>query len=295
MRVGIFTGYYEYPHAECARRIAADGIGTIQLDFKFPDIATTTETIDTAACRRIRATFEEAGLGIAAISGYVNLVARDPDRKRANVERLNRILAHAALLGSPFVVTETRTKHPDDDWVPHPDTAKPGVYEEFRDAIGAAAETATRHGAMVLIEGAVGNVIDTPARLAQVFRDVPSPGLGLLMDPTNFLDAANLDRQGAVIDDLFGPDIEARIRGAHAKDVRRVNGGQRRERHNHVGTPDTHAEWPAAGLGEMEYERYLRLLARRHGDAVLILEHIEEKDVPRAKRFVEDQIARIAP
>jgi sugar phosphate isomerase/epimerase len=111
------------------------------------------------------------------------------------------------------------------------------------------------------------------------------------MDPTNYLDAANLDRQATVVEALFAPAIEARTFVAHAKDVRRVGtGGVRRERHNHLALPDPHTEWPAAGLGELDYDRYLRLLARRNRDIALILEHIEETDVPRAKRFVEAKL-----
>jgi sugar phosphate isomerase/epimerase len=153
------------------------------------------------------------------------------------------------------------------------------------------ADIARRDEAVVLIEGAVGTVIDTPAKVERMFADVPSPSLGLLMDPTNYLDATNLDDQAKVIEDLFAPAIEHRVRVAHAKDVRRVGpDGERRERHNHLPVPDSGAEWPAAGLGEMDYDLYLRLLGRRHGDIALILEHIEEADVPRAKRFVEDRL-----
>jgi len=294
MQVGIFTGYYEYPLEECARRLAEDGFASVQLDFKFPDIATTTAGITDAACRRIRETFQARGIGFAAVSGYVNLVAPDPERRKAAHARLERILAAAPVLGCPWVVTETGTKHPHDDWAPHPDTAAPGVYAEFRDAAGRMAEAARRHGAVLLIEGAVGNVIDTPAKAAQIFRDVASPAFGMLMDPTNYLDATNLDRQREVIDGLFVPVIEERIYAAHAKDVRRVGAdGVRVERHNHTGTPDPAAEWPAAGAGEMDYGLYLRLLARRHSGLALILEHIEEQDVPRARRFVERHIAAL--
>ena len=189
MRLGIFTGYYDHPLETCAARIAAAGFDLVQLDFKFPDIATTTDGITAATCARIRQAFATRGIAFAAVSGYVNLVAPQPARKRAARDRLARVLAMAPELGSPFVVTETGTKHPDDDWAPHADTARPEVYDEFRDEIGAMAEIARRHGAVVLIEGAVGNVIDTPAKVARLFHDVPSAALGLLMDPTNFLDA----------------------------------------------------------------------------------------------------------
>lgn len=292
MEIGIFTGYFAYALDECARRVADAGFRAVQLDFKFPDVATTTETITPDACRRIRAAFQAHGIGFAAISGYVNLVAPQTVRKRAARDRLARILAVANELGSRFVVTETGTKHPDDDWAAHPDTERPGVYEEFRDEMGAMTDIAHRHGAIALIEGAVGNVIDTPAKIERLFADVPSASLGLLMDPTNYLDAANLDRQDRVVEDLFKPAIEARVHVAHAKDVRRIGpNGVRRERHNHLPVPDPGAEWPAAGQGELDYDLYLRLLKRRHGDIALILEHIEETDVPRAKRFVEAKLA----
>lgn len=291
MRIGVFTGYYDHPLETCAARIAADGFDLVQLDFKFPDIATTTAGITAEACARIRQAFAARGIGFAAVSGYVNLVAPQAERKRAARDRLARVLALAAELGSPYVVTETGTKHPTDDWAAHPDTARAEVYDEFRDEIGAMAEIAHRHGAVVLIEGAVGNVIDTPAKVERLFHDVPSPALGLLMDPTNYLDASNLDGQARVIEGLFSPAIGPRIHVAHAKDVRRIGpDGRRVERHNHLGTPDPRAEWPAAGLGELDYDLYLRLLARHHGDIALILEHIEETDVPRARAFVEGRM-----
>ena len=288
MRVGIFSGYFEYPLETCAARIAAAGFTSVQLDFKFPDVATSTVGITAQACRRIRQAFDARGVRFAAISGYVNLVAPQVERKRAARDRLARVLGLANELGSPFVVTETGTRHPVDDWAAHPDTGRPEVYDEFRDEIGAMTEIAHRHDAVLLIEGAVGNVIDTPAKIARLFADVPSPSLGLLMDPTNYLDATNLGDQARVIEGLFAPAIEGRVHVAHAKDVRRIEpDGVRREHHNHLPVADPDAEWPAAGLGEMDYALYLGLLGRRHGDIDLILEHIEEADVPRAKAFVE--------
>jgi sugar phosphate isomerase/epimerase len=294
MRVGVFTGYVDRPLAECAARIARLGLTCVQLDFKFPDIARTTAEITGNSCRTMRETLARTGLSIAAVSGYVNLMAPDPERRRANTERLKTILSHAPELGCPYVVTETGTRHPEDDWAAHPDNATPEAYEEFRDAIAAMAEHAARAGAEILIEGAVGNVIDSPAKLSRLFEEVPSPALGLLMDPTNYLDASNLARQPAILHALFAPEIEARIRVAHAKDVRRVGGpnGVRLEKHNHMGTPDPAAEWPGPGLGELDYDLYLELLARNHDDVAVIIEHLEEADIPRAKRFVEGRIRR---
>ncbi len=51
-------------------------------------------------------------------------------------------------------------------------------------------------------------------------------------------------------------------------------------------------ELPAPGLGSLDYDDYLRRLSRKHPNIPLIIEHLDEADVPRAKRFIDAQIAR---
>ena len=78
---------------------------------------------------------------------------------------------------------------------------------------------------------------------------------------------------------------------AHAKDVRRIDGAPR-ERHHHMGDPTLYCgiEYPSAGLGDLNYELYLSLLQRHCPDVPLIVEHLEEADVARAKAFVEGRL-----
>ena len=46
-------------------------------------------------------------------------------------------------------------------------------------------------------------------------------------------------------------------------------------------------ELPAPGLGSLNYDLYLKLLSKKHPNIPVIIEHLEESDVPRAKKFLD--------
>jgi sugar phosphate isomerase/epimerase len=279
MQVGIFTHYFRHDLREAARRIRQLGFQTVQLVAPFPDVAEASEV------------FGGEGLGIAAISGYVNLIAPDSDECRKSHERLHALLRDACRLGSPYVVTETGTRHPDDDWAPHPDNSRPEMYDLLVDSVRQTAAVARDHGAMLLLEPSVGNVIDTPAKAARLLRDVDSPAVGVVADPANYVDGSNLEQSNDLLDALF-VQLGPAIRLAHAKDFRRFD-GVARELHFHATDPALYGgvEYPAAGLGDLDYDRYVALLRRHCPDVPIILEHLDESDVSRAKSFIERKLA----
>lgn len=57
------------------------------------------------------------------------------------------------------------------------------------------------------------------------------------------------------------------------------------ESHSFRGSGDV--ELPAAGLGSLNYDLYVRLLAKHHPNMPLIIEHLDEGGIPRAKEFVD--------
>ena len=63
----------------------------------------------------------------------------------------------------------------------------------------------------------VGSVEET----VRMFAEVDHPGLALLMDPTNYFEAHNIDRMDQVLKQIFDT-LAAKIRIAHAKDVKRA-------------------------------------------------------------------------
>jgi len=280
MQLGIFTHYFPYGLRETARRIRQAGFDTVQLVPTFP------ETLG-----QVREVFDGEGLQVAAVSGYVNLVAPDADKRRQGCARLQGLLREAGRLAMPYVVTETGTRHPDDDWAPHPDNSRSETYDLLVESVAETAAFARDHGAALLLEPSVGNVIDTPAKAARLLRDVDSPAVGLVADPANYVDGGNLAACDGVLEDLFARHGQA-IRLAHAKDARRFD-GVAREVHFHATDPALYGgiEYPAAGLGDLDYDRYIALLRRHCPDVPIILEHLDESDAGRAKAFLEAKLA----
>ena len=292
MQTGIFTFYVPGTVDETAKRIRAYGFDTVQLNLEFKDWRFDDDS-SPAACQAVRETFRGNGLSIAAIAGYLNPIARDPARRRANLDRMKAMLERARDLGSPYVATETGSLHPHDDWAPHPDNETPAAFDQTCAAAHELARHAAECGAVLLLEPSVGNVVDTPAKAQTLMREIGSPALGLVADPANYVDDGNLARADEVQRDMFARTAPY-LKLAHAKDVRRIDGAPR-ERHHHMGDPTLYGgmEYPSAGLGDLNYGLYLSLLKQHCPDIPLIVEHLEEADVARAKAFIDERRAAL--
>jgi sugar phosphate isomerase/epimerase len=292
MQTGIFTFYVPGTVDETAKRIRAYGFDTVQLNLEFKDWRFDDDN-SPAACQAVRETFRGNGLSIAAIAGYLNPIARDPARRRANLDRMKAMLERALDLGSPYVATETGSLHPQDDWAPHPDNETPAAFDQTCAAADELARHAAECGAVLLLEPSVGNVVDTPAKAQTLMREIGSPALGLVADPANYVDGGNLARADEVQRDMFARTAPY-LKLAHAKDVRRIDGAPR-ERHHHMGDPTLYGdmEYPSAGLGDLNYGLYLSLLKQHCPDIPLIVEHLEEADVARAKAFIDERRAAL--
>ena len=295
IQVGIFTGYFPYRLEEQARRIRALGFNTVQLDLAFKDIDfSTPEAITAEKARRVRETFRDHDLPICAVSGYTNIVHPDPAARRQRLEMLRATLRHAREFGTPYVISETGTYATESDWVADPRNKTEAGFAECRGVIAELAQVAYDHGAVFLLETYVNNVVGSVEETVRVFAEVDHPGLGLLMDPTNYFEAHNIDAMGTVLRQIFDT-LSDRVRIAHAKDVKRSVTAA--EKHANIDASEAHRfrgvgaiELPAPGLGTLDYDAYLQRLSRKHPNIPLIIEHLEEADVPRAKTFIDDRL-----
>ena len=79
----------------------------------------------------------------------------------------------------------------------------------------------------------------------------------------------------------------------------------RREKHADIGDDDAleshtfrgvgEIELPAPGLGSLNYDLYLKRLAEKHPNIPVIIEHLTEDDVPRAKKFLDGKFRAERP
>lgn len=296
IQVGIFSGYFPYDLKTTAQKARELGFNTVQLDLHFKDLDLTAGQITKEKAKLVADTFRDNNLPISAISGYTNIVHPDPEHRRANVDYLKEIIRNARSFGTPYVISESGTFNPDREWDSDPHNKTEDAYEQVRDVLAELAQEAYDHGSIFLLETYVNNVIGSVRETVRVFNDIRSPGIELLMDPTNYFDASNIDDQAGVLNEVFDT-LADKVRVAHAKDVKRA-GDDKSEKHADIGDDDALAshtfrgvgeiELPAAGLGSLDYELYLQRLAERNPNAPLIIEHLDESDIPRAKKFIDD-------
>lgn len=295
IQVGIFTGYFPYSLEETAKRIRNLGFNTVQLDLSFKDMDLSTNAINDEKCKKIRDTFRRYNLPVSCVSGYTNLVNPNPEKRSANLAHLKQLIRYANELGSPYVISETGTFDPDSDWVHHPKNKTEEGYEECRAVIQELVEFSRQHGVTFLVETYVNNVIGSVEETLRLFADIKDPHLGLLMDPTNYFEEHNIDQMDKTLNYIFNA-LSDKIKISHAKDVKRAAGAQGVKMAD-IDASEAHTlrgvgtiELPAPGLGSLNYDLYLQRLSRQYPNIPIIIEHLEEDDVPRAKQFLDEKL-----
>ena len=281
---------------ETIKRAKDHGMNCVQLDLEFKDIDLSRGNITKEKANYVRDAFRDANLPIVAISAYTNLVHPDPVQREANINYVKEILAHARDFGTPYVVSETGTYNVESDWLYDPKNATEEAYQEFKSIAIDLAKFAYDHDAVFLIENYVNNIVGSVEQTARLLREVNHPGIGLLMDPTNYFGEDNIDHVDETIEKIFYV-LDDKIRVAHAKDCKRAVdtgekfGGGSAEHNSFRGAGAV--ELPAAGLGVLNYELYLERLMKNHPNIPIIIEHLDEEDIPRAKKHVDDALKHV--
>jgi sugar phosphate isomerase/epimerase len=216
------------------------------------------------------AVLERAGIAIAAIAGYRNLVAPNEAERRANADFLVRCLELAPQIGTSVVATETGTRSREGGWVASPENRSPQALALLDESVGELVEAAERHGSILALEGSVKHVVGTASALEGVLSRFPSRSLQVVLDPYNYLSDHLLPAQERVTQ-AFLDRFEHRFVLAHVKDV--AAGG-------------AEEATPQVGTGVFAQEPYLAFLQERRPDLPLILEHLPLDQVPRAAELV---------
>jgi sugar phosphate isomerase/epimerase len=292
--VGIFNGYFPYTLEESIKRIKSLGFTAVQLDLSFKGMDLSFDSLDHEKCSFIRNAFRDANLPIVAVSGYTNIVHPDLRKRESNLNNLKTILKYARDLGAPYVVSETGTFNEDSDWVYHEKNGTEEAYETLCEIVTDLAKFAYDNGSVFLVENYVNNIIGTVNQVLRLLSDVDHPSLGLLMDPTNYFSDININDVDGELNRIFNA-LGNRIKIAHAKDCKRAENTA--EKHVDIDASEAHSfrgagsvELPAPGLGILNYDLYLKRLSALHPNIPLIIEHLDEADIPRAKKFIDDKL-----
>jgi len=266
-RLGAFSYDFEAGEsermAEAFRRL---GLETVQLGGGLlEECLAEPDRIDS-----LKATLDGAGISVAALAGYRNLVAPDAAVRRANLELIGRCLEIAPLLGTNVVATETGTRSRESDWTDVPENWGADAWALLDEAVAALLPVAERTGTILALEAHVKNVLKTPGQLIGLLERFPSPHLQVVCDPYNFLSRHLVPAQERVVRDLLDR-FEHRFVVAHLKDVA-VLGEE--------------TTTPEFGTGLFAQRPYLDFLRTRRPDLPLILEHLPLDHIPVAARRI---------
>jgi sugar phosphate isomerase/epimerase len=293
---GIFTGYYPYTIDEVIKRIKASDFSCVQLDVSFKDCDSAKEHLSKQKANEIRGKFRDANLPIVAVSAYTNLIHPDPQKRKANIAYIKMMMERALDLGCPYVASEPGTYNKESDWVWDDHNATEAAYQEACEVIYDITKFARENGAVYIIENYVNNVIGSIEQVLRLFKDINLPSLKLLCDPTNYFDESNIDDVDTQLRRIFDA-LSDKMVMAHAKDCKRAT--DTGEKHAAIDADESHTfrgsggvELPAAGLGVLNYDLYVKLLAKDHPNMPLIIEHLEENDIARAQGFLKEVCKR---
>jgi acetyl esterase len=260
-RLGIFSRHaddWETLVVDCTRL----GLRAVQLDG--PLLSDCLERPERAAA------LDEAGIALAGIGGYRNLVTPDESQRRSNIEFLARCLELAPKIGTAVVATETGTRNREREWGPSPENRLPETLTILDESLAELLTVAEHHGSILALEGSVNHVVGTHAALQGVLERFPTLSLQLVLDPYNYVSRHLLPVHERVTRS-FLDRWEHRFVIAHAKDV---------------GPAGAEEATPELGTGIFAQRAYLEFLEERRPDLPLILEHLPLDHVQAAAERV---------
>lgn len=294
---GIFTGYYPFTIDETIKRIKEADFSCVQLDVSFKDCDAAKEYLTKENANKIRDKFRDANLPVVAVSAYTNFIHHDPEIKKLNIAYFKNLMERALDLGCPYVASETGTKNHDSDWVWDEANDTEAAYEETCEVIYDICKFGREVGATFIVENYVNNVIGSIEKLERLFADINMPNLKLICDPTNYFTEPLMDDIPGQLNRIFNALADKMVI-AHAKDIKLAS--DQSVKAASIDADESHCfrgagavELPAPGLGVLDYKEYVRLLGKFHPNIPLIIEHLDEGDIPRAKKFVDGVLKEI--
>src|SRR5437762_11324336 len=113
MLLGVHSHLFRGSPTAVADACRRHGLAGVQLTPGFPGLTFHEPgQITPARCRQVVEPFLAAGLRIACLSGYTNLMDPDLERRHRGIIRLHALLRHGRDFGTERVVTETGTLSP---------------------------------------------------------------------------------------------------------------------------------------------------------------------------------------
>ncbi|WP_308633904.1 sugar phosphate isomerase/epimerase family protein [Paenibacillus silvisoli] len=280
MKLGIFTNSIKAASVEeLAERIAGFNLHYAVLD-TYPGLTIDLDDPSAKDCKRIKQAFEQAGVKIAAVGGYSNLLHPVPERRKQVHRRFTGLMRLCEAIDSPMLCSETGTYHPGSDWDWDPANGTEQAMEELVRAVRPLVDAAEGYGIKLGFEPYVMNVCHSAERAAQLVQALGSNYVQLVADPAGLLTKATLAHQETVLAHAL-QQLTPYLGLVHCEDC--------------SPDPEGHFLWQAAGTGHVAYPIYMNWIAQSGYEGPFILEHVAEDELPAAREFVRREWESVQP
>jgi sugar phosphate isomerase/epimerase len=283
MLLGAHSHLFRGAPAVVAEAFQRAGLNCVELTPNFPGLAFH-DPIDFTPdrCRQAIAPFVAAGIRIACLSGYANLLNPNLDLRHRDIVRLHTLIRHCRDFGTGRVVTETGSLSPSSPLVSYPPNRTRSAWSELRTIMAEVLRVASDHGVTLLLKPGPTHVLATLADAVRLREELAHPCLGFVMDPAHFL--INSEPGDIRVSKLANADGSARLEElveklgpwtpiVHAKDLRWDEAGI--------------ASTPRVGRGMLDYGLLLRRLRPFQTDPPIILEHLPAGEIAAAREFMQ--------
>ncbi len=157
---------------------------------------------------------------IAVFGSYVNLSATDPEELEAGLSRFKEKIKYASILNPICVGSETGFYG---DVMSDEANNTEEAYRHLLKNVKELVAEAEKYNVNVGIEGVHCYVINTPAKMARLMRDLNSENAKVIFDPVNYININNYEMQDEMIDEMFRL-LSDKIVAFHAKDFVVIDG-----------------------------------------------------------------------
>ena len=231
---------------------------------------------DSASVRAIERAFHDAGVVIAEVGRWVNLLDADPVKRRENLAVVTEGLALADAVGALCCVDIAGSFNPDVWYGPHPDNLSNRFFDAAVENARVIIDAVKPARAKFCYEMMGWSIPDSPDSFVRLMKAVDRPAFAVHLDPCNLVNSpARFYRNTDLLNECFdklGPWIVS----CHAKDL------------TWEVEMNVHFREVRPGAGSLDYTTYLRRLAALPQRPPLMLEHLpaaEEYDKGRQHLF----------
>ncbi len=220
-------------------------------------------------------------LVICEIGVWNNLLARDPAKREENINRAIHQLELAEYVGANCCVNISGSYSEQWDG-PHKDNLTERAFEEIVLTTQRIIDAVKPKRTCYSLEPMPWMYPDTADSYLRLIRSIDRKGFAAHLDPVNIISSPQLFyRNGEVIREWFDK-LGSNIVSCHAKDIALS------------GKLTVHLDECRPGLGELDYETYLRCLSKLDDRVCLMLEHMtEEEDYILAARYIKGMAGKL--